>query len=67
MKELDSIRNTGGSACSQADADSPEAQEKLPGGGATIRNALRTTRSTFKRSREDGTANLDLSARPISF
>jgi hypothetical protein len=46
MRQLASMPNTGGLACLQADADSPEAQKKIPSGSAAISNALRTTRST---------------------
>jgi sphingolipid delta-4 desaturase len=66
MRQLASMPNTGGSACLQADANSPKAQEEVPGGRAAICNALKTTRSTYEELRGD-TLTLDLSARPISF
>jgi hypothetical protein len=65
MRQLNSMLNRGGSACVQADVDSPKAQERVPGDRA-IRNALRTTRSTLADF-EDGATCLDLSARPIRF
>jgi hypothetical protein len=66
MRQLARMPNTGGSACLQADANSPKAQEEVPGGRAAICNALKTTRSTYEELRGD-TLTLDLSARPISF
>jgi hypothetical protein len=66
MRRLASTANTGGSACLEAEIDPPKAQEKILGGRAAIRNALRRTRSTYQEPGDD-TLTLDLSARPISF
>jgi len=66
MRQLASTPNTGGSACPQADVESPKAQEEIPGDRAAVSNALRTMRSTY-HERKNGIATLDLSARPISF
>jgi hypothetical protein len=67
MNQLNTMPDTVQSACLEAGADLANAEEKVPCGRATIRNALRTTRSTLKDSCDQDTTSLDLSARPITF